>query len=137
LIDNSVHSIAAFEDDDQRRHRLRVANPAALIVAKTVKIAERGQDARHQPDRLQAKDALDTFRLLQTVDTGALVAGFRLHQTEPEAARVSREARAFLAAEGTRPDGLMPRLAADAAFGDPTVAPAFVVLVRQLLTGWS
>ncbi|MDR1431528.1 MAG: hypothetical protein LBI99_05355, partial [Propionibacteriaceae bacterium] len=121
LIDNAIHLITAFEDDDPRNCQLRVANPAALIVAKTIKIAEREGDARRQPERLKAKDALDAFRLLQAIETDALAAGFRSHQAEPEAARVSANAVEFLATEGTSRDGLMPRLATDAAFGDQTV----------------
>jgi hypothetical protein len=50
------------------------------------------------------------------------------------AVRVSAKGVVFLAAEGARPDSLLPRLAADAAFGDPTVAPAFAILVRRLIT---
>ncbi len=46
LIDYATHHIRAFEDDDPRGFALQVANPAALIVAKTIKIAERDQDSR-------------------------------------------------------------------------------------------
>jgi hypothetical protein len=133
LIDNTVHDIGALEDDDPRGFRLRVANPAALLIAKAVKIAEREDDARRQPERLKTKDALDLFRLLQTIDTDVLVAGLRSHQSEPEAARVSTQGIAFVAAEGTRPNGLLPQLAAQAAFGDPTIAPAFAALTNDLL----
>jgi hypothetical protein len=133
LIDNTVHRIASFEDEDPREYRLRVANPAALVVAKAIKVAEHEGDARRQPDRLKAKDALDMFQLLQTVETDAFAAGFRGHRTDPEAARVSTQGVAFIAAEGTRPDGLLPRLATDAAFGDPSVAPAFAALAKALV----
>jgi hypothetical protein len=133
LIDNSIHLISALQDSDPRSNKLRVANPAALIVAKTIKIAEREEDARRQPERLKAKDALDAFRLLQAIETDELAAGFHSHQAEPEAARVSTLAVEFLTAEGTRPDRLMPRLATNAAFGDPTIAPAFAVLAQQLI----
>ena len=73
------------------------------------------------------------FRLLQTVDTHDLVNGLRNHQVEPQAARVSANGVAFLRAEGAKPDALLPRLAAEAAFDDPAIAPAFAVLVGDPL----
>ena len=133
LIDNTRHTIAALEESDARTFELRVANPAALIVAKAIKITERETDARHQPNRLKDKDALDTFRLLQAIDTGTLVTGFRRHQTEPEAARTAAEAITFITTESTQADGLLPRLAAQAAFNDPTIAPAFAALASTLV----
>jgi hypothetical protein len=133
LIDNTVHEVASFEDDDSRAFQLRVAGPAALLIAKAVKVAERDDDARRQPGRLKAKDALDMFRLLQAIDTDALVDGLRGHRAEPEAARVSAEGLAFIKTEGTLPNGLLPALATDAAFGDPTIAPAFAALARALV----
>jgi len=133
LIDNDVHTIASFEEDDPRSFDLRVGNPAALIVAKAIKIEERREDATVQPGRLIDKDALDMFRLLQEIETDVLVDGFHRHPTDAEAARVSSQALAFLAEEGTAPTGLLPQLATRAAFGDPTIAPAFAALTRALL----
>lgn len=133
LIDNAIHMIASFDENDPRTFRLRVANPAALLIAKAIKIAERGDNAHRQPERLKTKDALDMFRLLQAIDAETLAGGLRSHQTEPEAARVSALGLSFIEAEGRRPDGLLPRLATDAAFGDPTIAPAFAALTHQLI----
>ncbi|WP_086819447.1 hypothetical protein [Allokutzneria sp. NRRL B-24872] len=67
LIDNAWHEIAALDPSDSRRARLRVAGPAALLVAKIVKIEER----RATPHRLKPKDGLDVLRLLQVIDMGA------------------------------------------------------------------
>ena len=136
LVDNGFHAIASFETDDPRVFSLRVANPAALLVAKAIKVSERDDDAHRQPARLKAKDALDMFRLLQAIDTDVLVEGLRIHQTELEAARVSAQGIAFIRAEGKMPSGLLPRLATEAAFSDPTIAPAFAALVRELLTAF-
>ena len=133
LIDNAFHVIGSFEDDDPRTFQLRVANPAALLIAKAIKVSERENDARRQPGRLIAKDALDMFRLLQAIDTAALANGLRSHQEESEAARVSAQGLTFIRAEGTTPDGLLSTLATEAAFGDPTVAPAFAALARALI----
>ena len=137
LVDNTTRIITAFEDGDHRAHQLRVANPAALLVAKAVKIAEREDDAIRQPGRLKAKDALDMFRLLQAVETDQLVIGFHTHQADPEAARVSEQARAVIQAQGATPTSRLPLLAAEASFGDPTVAPAFAALARQLIQSLS
>ncbi|MDR0284832.1 MAG: hypothetical protein LBI33_08070 [Propionibacteriaceae bacterium] len=95
LIDHAIHRIASFADNDPRVFDLKVANPAALVVAKIIKIAERDQNGRHQPGRLKAKDALDTFRMFQTIETEPLAEGFRSHRTEPESARVSTKALAY------------------------------------------
>ncbi|MDR1186773.1 MAG: hypothetical protein LBK95_04865 [Bifidobacteriaceae bacterium] len=132
LVDNAPTDIVAFEPSDRRAFTLKVAGPAALLVAKAIKIAERADDARRQPDRLKEKDALDMFRLLQAVDTPLLAAGLGRHRASPEAAAVSREGIAFVAANARTPADLLPRLAAAAAFGDPTIGPAFAALAAQL-----
>lgn len=46
---------------DGRSCELRVAGPAAMLVAKTYKISERTE----RPDRLKDKDALDVWRILR------------------------------------------------------------------------
>jgi hypothetical protein len=132
LVDNAPTAIVAFKPSDRRAFKLKVAGPAALPVAKAIKIAERADDARKQPDRLKEKDALDMFRLLQAVDTPALAAGLSHHRASPEAASVSREGMAFVAANARTPADLLPRLATAAAFGDPAIGPAFTALAAQL-----
>lgn len=134
LVDNSIHTIASLEASDPRSFDLKVGGPAALLIAKAIKIAEREDNSLRQPERLKAKDALDMFRLLQAIDTDILVTGLLSHRSETEAARVSARGVAFIDAEGTHTDGLLPRLATAAAFGDPTIAPSFVALADMLLT---
>jgi hypothetical protein len=73
LVDNQPTEIAALDDTDPRRIELRVAGPAGLLVAKLHKIADRQGAPRRQDD----KDALDVYRLLQTVPTDELAAGVR------------------------------------------------------------
>lgn len=133
LLDNERVPITAFETTDTRRFDLRVAGPAALLTAKAIKIAERLQQADQQPDRLKEKDALDMFRVLQTVETLDLVSGFKGHIADEHAAVVTNEALDLLRAEGVTVQGRIPVLAAAAAQGDPTVAPAFAALTGQLL----
>jgi hypothetical protein len=63
IVDNAVHLVPAFATDDQRTARIKVAGPAALLVAKAFKLTDRLGDSR--PERLSIKDAFDAFRLLQ------------------------------------------------------------------------
>jgi hypothetical protein len=72
LVDFSVMELPSL-DDDPRRLRVRVAGPAALLVSKLHKIAER----EGQKDRLSDKDALDVLRLLRGVETAPLASGIR------------------------------------------------------------
>jgi len=134
LIDNTSVPVRALDPDDDREFTLRVAGPAALLTAKAVKINERLQQAERQPDRLHAKDALDAFRLFQAIETIDLVTGFASHQADHEARAVSAEAIKIYRENAASPDGAIPRLAASAAQGDPTIPPSFAALVNALLS---
>jgi hypothetical protein len=61
LVDQQRRTIEALEDEDERAFEVAVAGPAALLVAKLHKIAERVDT----PGRREDKDALDILRLLQ------------------------------------------------------------------------
>lgn len=79
LVDNEVRELGALDPMDPRTFRVAVAGPAALLVAKVHKIAERVE----VPDRLVDKDALDILRLLRGVPTDTLAMGLaRLTTTE-------------------------------------------------------
>lgn len=129
VVDNAVHVIRSFTRDDGRSFTIKVAGPAALVVAKVVKIAER----RTQPGRLKPKDGLDVLRLLRAVDTPRLARDLRaLSSNELAGAVVTRAVQDLreLAAE------ILPSLAAAAetGFDDPDVIRAsMVVLVDDLL----
>lgn len=133
LLDNERVTITAFEPTDDRSFDLRVAGPAALLTAKAIKISERLEQADTQPDRLKEKDALDAFRILQAIDTPDLVRGFEKHREDEHAWAVTSEALEVYRTHGATPQGRIALLAARAAQGDPTVAPAFAALVRELL----
>jgi hypothetical protein len=134
LIDRTAHTIAAFDGSDPRTITVNVAAPAALMVAKLIKISERFDSAqRGRANRVREKDALDVLRLLQEVDTKALVEGLTRHTSETHAAHASNGAVQFLREHGTSPDGQLARLAAAAVPGDPTVAVSFATLATQLL----
>lgn len=65
VIDNAVHTVAALDPADARAFEVRVAGPAALIVAKMHKLLERLK----QPNRLNDKDAHDIYRILRAIPT--------------------------------------------------------------------
>lgn len=72
LVDNTEISVRALDPADRREIRARVAGPAALLVAKLFKIAERVAT----PGRLNDKDAHDIYRVLRAVETEPLRAAF-------------------------------------------------------------
>jgi hypothetical protein len=131
LVDNDVHVLRAL-DDDPRSFALKVAGPAALLVAKVVKIAER----RTQPGRLLPKDGLDVLRLLRATDVDELGAKLVELLQEPLSSAVVGRALEELRTLARDPDALLPRLAARAeeGFEDPDVlGMSMVVLVGDVL----
>ncbi len=133
LIDHQLVMIAALEPADARSYDLRVAGPAALVTAKSIKIGERLEQEDRQPDRVKEKDALDLFRLLQAVEVPDLVGGFEKHQDDEHAAAATSEALDVLREHGATAEARLPQLASAASQGDPTIAPAFAALVNELL----
>ena len=69
LVDKSVLTINSFETQDIRSFEIKVAGPAALIIAKTAKISDRLRGSDH---RLISKDAHDVYRLLLATQTVTL-----------------------------------------------------------------
>lgn len=66
MVDADVMQLTALEDGDARAFDLRVAGPAALLVAKMHKISERQEQKKA---RQSDKDALDVLRLLRGTET--------------------------------------------------------------------
>lgn len=133
LVDHEHVLIRALEATDPRSFDLAIAGPAALLVAKVIKIGERLGQADRQPDRLKEKDALDAFRLLQAIDTADLVQGLTKHRAEPNASVVADDALEILRLNASTARDRIPLLASSAAGGDTTVAPSFAVLCNELL----
>jgi hypothetical protein len=73
LIDNQPRSIGALEASDNREFEIAVAGPAALLVSKLHKIAERADT----PSRSMDKDALDVLRILRGTSTDDLGSSIR------------------------------------------------------------
>ena len=134
LVDHEERELAALDAADLRRFHVKVAGPAALLVAKLIKIAERVADEdAGQRSRVLGKDALDVLRLLRGVDLETFVSGFDRHARDVHARPVMERALDFLRAVGEGEHSRLPRLVAAASGGDRTVAASLVVLVRQLL----
>ncbi|SEQ18110.1 Nucleotidyltransferase [Lentzea xinjiangensis] len=132
VVDNEVRRIGALDPRDARTFEIRVAGPAALVVSKVVKIAER----REQPHRLKPKDGLDVLRLLRAIDMTPLASSLVHIAADGLAGPVVADAVVALRELAAGPEDLLPRLAADAeaGFSDPDeIKMSVVVLVADLL----
>lgn len=136
LVDNTPMRIRSLEEPDDRRFEIAVAGPAALLVAKLHKLAER----QGAVDRLQDKDALDVLRLLRATETTALATRMRALLRDEHSAEVTRESieqlRVLFGADGA----VGSRMAARAAgpLEDPaTIAASAAALASDLLTALS
>ena len=133
VVDNDVMEVTALEGVDSRRHQARVAGPAALLIAKVHKIAERVA----VPNRLVDKDAHDIYRILVGTDTAALASTSRdlidvafCHDTTVEALELLRE----LFAAGSDALGSVMAGRAEEGIGEPaTVSLQTSILSADLL----
>ena len=134
LTDNAVREVAALDPGDKRVHQIRVAGPAALLVAKSIKIDDRLSDAqRGNPNRVVDKDALDVLRLLRDVEMATLIDGLNSHPEGSPAYEEVQRAVLILASNAARATDPIPQLAASAAGDDPTVSASLAALVAELL----
>jgi hypothetical protein len=138
LSDNAPQIITALDSSDSRRHEIRVAGPAALLVAKTIKLDDRLADARQgNSRRIVDKDALDVLRLLQACPLGQFTAGLSSHDVGAAAQADIARGLQILRDRATKRAHDLPLLATRASGDDPTVAPSLTVLVSELLTALS
>lgn len=70
LRDNNTMELRALNPKDARVALVKVASPAALVVAKVIKLDERMSGPK--PDRILAKDASDVLRMLRYNDAAAI-----------------------------------------------------------------
>ncbi|MBB5625473.1 hypothetical protein [Sphaerisporangium krabiense] len=133
VIDNTFMDVSALDQEDTRTYRVRVAGPAALLVAKLHKIGERVS----APHRLNDKDAHDAYRVLIHADTAELAAAFNALLREPISSEVTTEAiESLRTLFAIGPDALGARMAgrAEEGIGEPeTVALATSLLAADLL----
>ena len=66
VLDNQPMTVGSLQPDaDARQLQVRVAGPAALLIAKCHKIYERLQDSQGRPHRVRSKDSGDVIRLMR------------------------------------------------------------------------
>lgn len=128
LEDAGFHTIRSLEPEDERSFEVSVAGPAALLVAKLVKILE-----RVSTPRVEDKDALDVLRLLMGTDTALLAARLAALRAGPVAGLVTEEALAGLPRLFGAPGAPGCEMAARAAW--PAVAGDVVRASCAALTG--
>lgn len=130
VVDHSSMTIGALVPEDPRTFEIKVAGPAALIVAKLHKLGER-QD---RPERLVDKDAHDVYRLLVATDTehlGRTLGDLRDDWLAGEATTLAIAYLRGLFASGPEALGSMMAGRAEQLVGDPAVVSAAVAALAQ------
>lgn len=139
-VDYRMMTITALDPTDDRQEQIKVAGPAALLVAKTHKIGERVERARAGGrDRTIDKDSHDVYRLLAATTADEVTDGLKVlldHEDTRVPTTWAIDALRWLA---TDPDGPLCMMAgrAEAATGGPErqelVAESTWVLVRDIV----
>lgn len=134
VVDNEWMIVSALDAADRRHTEVRVAGPAALVIAKVHKIGER---AAGVPTRLVDKDAHDLYRVLVHTPTESLAVDFRRLLSDALAGEVTVQAVAFLRehfAAGPEALGSMMAGRAEEGVGEPeTVSLQTSILASDLL----
>ena len=123
-------TVAALDPEDPRQADVAVAGPAALLVAKLHKLAER----RDTPARLIDKDAHDIYRLLVATDTGDVARKLSFLCHDDLAGTASRVALGYLRdLFGAGPGSLGAVMAgrAEELVGDPATVSAAVAALAS------
>ena len=131
IVDADVMKLAALEEDDARTIDVRVAGPAALVVAKVHKI-----DDRKDSDRQSDKDALDVLRLLRGTETDDLVTRYAKLLGDKRSEEAARRGRELLEAQFARRQnvGVQMAIRSAGALGDAEeIAVLFEALVGDFL----
>lgn len=133
VVDNAPLELVSLELGDTRRVTVNVAGYGALLVAKLHKLGDR----LLTPERLQAKDAGDVYRLFDAVAPEEMASIVRALLDDARSTATTTKALAYLdqlflgrAAKGTR-------LAADALRGvlpEQTVVAAIAAYASELRT---
>jgi hypothetical protein len=134
VVDNDVMDVGSLGPSDGRRHEVRVAGTAALLVAKAHKIGERTMTS---PSRLVDKDAHDVYRILIATETEQLALAFRRLLNDGLSAESTTQAQRYLfdlfAAGPDQPGSLMAGRAEEG-IGEPvTVSRQTSILAADLL----
>jgi hypothetical protein len=135
LVDHSALRLGALDGADARSVELNVAGPAALIVAKLVKLRERMHDANSgRPNRVRGKDVTDILRILNGTPTAVVRAGVERHLQDPHAGPVSSQALDFLRDDSRYPSRSQLRKVLVTETGSsPVVGRRWDLLVAELV----
>jgi hypothetical protein len=133
IVDNRELVVASLRPGDPRSYRVRVAGPAAPVVAKLHKLGERCDT----PHRLVDKDAHDHYRLLRAVETGELVDGFERLLADNRSRIVAAEGLVYLRELFAESSMLGARMAGrvEEGLGDPEAVAAAVAALSSDLLG--
>ncbi len=134
MVDNTVLTIRSLGNDDTREVQVRVAGPAALLVAKMHKLGERNDKS---PTRLNDKDAYDVYRLLVAVKTDVLAEVIARLLQDDFTREVTEAALSYLKALFETPESVGSVMAgrAEQGVGYPeVVSQACSVLTEDLLS---
>lgn len=133
LVDFDEIEVGSLDPSDPRILNIKVAGPAALLVAKLHKIAERIEN----PRRLNDKDAHDAYRILRAIETETLKSAFMFLLSDELSREVTQEALGYLAdlfANSAEATGAMMAGRAEEGVGEPLqVSVAVSILARDLL----
>lgn len=135
LVDDERMMIMSLEPElDLRSFTVRVAGPAALLVAKMHKLNDRLKEAK--PARVKSKDALDVLRILQAIDTERLRVGLAKLRQTGLSSETTNEALEIFTDLFTTERGVGIRLVGEAVEGaeDPATARASALVLARRLT---
>jgi hypothetical protein len=101
IVDSDTMRLAALVQTDVRSFDVRVAGPAALLVAKVHKISE-----RQGTDRQSDKDALDVLRLFRGTETDDLAARYAKLLADKRSEEAAKAARSLVEAQFAKRAGV-------------------------------
>lgn len=133
LVDYDLMEVAALDDTDERSYTVRVAGPAALMVAKMHKLHDR--IAEGHADRIADKDAADVYRMMQALAVDRFVAQLRSLLADATAERPTTAALDYLRELFGGPVSQGVRMASESlrtALPEERVAAISISFVRQL-----
>ena len=140
LVSHTRRMISSLNPDADRSCVLKVAGPAALVVAKVHKVDERLQDPDVRRRNQLPKDAFDIYRLLRAIDTAEMASELGLLLSHEISGRVTSEALAMFQRLFSAPSGMGTELVVrsvpaleDSAF----IAASSVALSKDLLEATS
>ncbi|MPZ67143.1 MAG: hypothetical protein GEU83_17110 [Pseudonocardiaceae bacterium] len=135
VVDHISRPVRALAEDDDRAYTVKVAGPAALLVAKLHKLGER---QKRDPGRLLDKDAHDLYRLLVAVPTEALASKLRHLRQDELAGAATQQALHFLDdlfAAGADSLGCVMAGRAEEGIGEPDMVAASAAALADELLG--